>query len=100
MAAMSLSPRLYSQFISWRARNGLLPSSPTNASSSVLLRPSRLTRSLAAAASMRSPARADLRLAEEVRDFLGSRFRRVGTVHRVGFDAFGEIGANGAGRGL
>src|SRR6188508_164567 len=96
IAAMSPSPRLYSQFMSCRARKGLLPSSPTNASSSALDRPSRFTRSLAAGPSMRSPARADLRRAEEVRDFSRGRFRRVRTVHRVRFDALGEVGADRA----
>src|SRR5262245_35475674 len=100
MAEMSDSPRLYSQFMSWRARNGLLPSSPTNASSSALLRPSRFTRSLAAGASMNSPARADLRLAEEVGDFLRGGFRRVRAVHGVRLDALGEVRADGSRRSL
>src|SRR5690349_11660891 len=100
IAEMSDSPRLYSQFMSWRARNGLLPSSPTNASSSALSRPSRFTRSTGAAAFMRSPARADLRLAEEVGDFLRGGFRCVRAVHGVGLDALGEVGADGARRGL
>ena len=50
IAAMSLSPRLYIQFMSWRARNGLLPSPPTNASSSAFGRPNKLVRSMAATA--------------------------------------------------
>src|SRR5262245_39888744 len=97
---MSDSPRLYSQFINWRARNGLLLKLPTNASSSALSRPSRFTRSTGVAASMRSPARADLRLAEEVGDFLRGGFRRVRAVHGVGLDAFGEVGADRSRRGL
>src|SRR5262245_33908473 len=99
IASMSPSPRLYSQFMSWRARKGLLPRPPTNASRSAFGRPNKLVRSVAGSV-MRSPARADLRFAEEVRDLLGGRFRRVGAVYRVGLDALGEVGADGARRGL
>src|SRR5262245_54124083 len=107
MAEMSDSPRLYSQFMSWRARNGLLPIAPTNASSSALDRPSRLVRwsvssvmGQLACGPRRLASRADLRRAEEVGDFDCRRFRSVRAVHGVRLDALGEIRADGAGRGL
>src|SRR3546814_3389808 len=46
-----------------------------------------------------SPASADdLAVGEEELDFLRCGVRRVGAVHRVGFDGLGEIGADGARR--
>jgi hypothetical protein len=47
-----------------------------------------------------SLARKNLALREEIRDFLRCCFRGVGAVNCIRVDRVGEIGANGARRGL
>src|SRR6185437_2721105 len=51
-------------------------------------------------ASAASAARMQLRRAEEIGDFTGSRFRRIRAVDHVLLDTQGEVGADGAGSGL
>ena len=104
----SATQRLYSHFISWRARNGFSPIPATNASSSARVSPSRFVfasgvashachRSLQAA---QRGARAEVGSGEEVRD-LGARVvGAVGAVHDVLLDAGREVGADRALVGL
>src|SRR6185312_2020503 len=98
------SPRLYTQFISWRARKGFPPSSSaTNDSSAGRGSPSRFVAVVSGevmADSAASAARMQLRGAEEIRDFLRCRVRCIGAVDDVLLDAQGEVGTDGPRRRL
>src|SRR4029077_18565136 len=100
IAANELTPRLYIQFISWRARNGLLPSCATNASSAGRRRPSRVVGSVSAAVmAVRRAllvARLQFRGAEEVGNLARRGVGRIRAVHHVLLDAGGEVGADRA----
>src|SRR5580658_1967314 len=100
IAANEPTPRLYTQFISWRARNGLLSRVATNCSSAGRGRPKRFVRSLTAvsiAGCVTLAARVQLRSAEEITDLACRGVGCVRAMHDVLLDAGGEIGANGAG---
>src|SRR6185437_1761857 len=93
------SPRLYTQFMSWRARKGLLPSSATNASSAGRGSPSRFVAVVSEevmTASAASAARMQLRRAEEIGDLTGGRIRRIGAMDDVLLDTERKVGADGA----
>src|SRR5262245_42011155 len=104
IASKPLSPRLYTQLQSWRARKGSLPSSRTNTSSSGRVRPSRFWRSMRGASDMSvglrggSAARVEIGAGEEERNLARGGIRGIRAVHDVPLDALGEVGANGAGR--
>src|SRR6187431_1762155 len=96
----SLSARLYSHFMSWRARKGFSPIPAMNASSSVRVRPSRFI--LAGAALMMAgqfdsaSARAEIGCRKEVSDLDLRVVGAVGTVHDVLFDARSQVSADRA----
>src|SRR2546430_3681056 len=101
MSSNEPTPRLYIQFISWRARNGWPPSRATKLSSAARGSPSRLVRGVAAdVMAVRRAlliARMQLRGAEEVGDLARRGVGRVRAVHHVALDAGGEVGADRAG---
>src|SRR3982074_3395626 len=99
ISANEPTPRLYIQFISWRARKGLPPSGATNASSAGRGRPSRVVRSVAAdvmAALVLLSARMQLGGVEEEGDLARRTVRRIRAVHHVLLYAGGELGADRA----
>src|SRR5437879_2318903 len=100
MSANEPTPRLYIQFISWRARKGWLPSCATKASSAGCGLPSRLVRGVSAEvmAVRRALLIARLQLggAEEVGNLARRAVGRIRAVHHVLLDAGGEVGADRA----
>src|SRR5262245_14658175 len=95
----SATQRLYSHFISCRARNGFSPIPATNASSSARVRPSRFvfaveSRPAFIASAILARARTEVGSGEEVRNLGAGVVGAVRAVHDVLFDAGGEIGAN------
>src|SRR5207302_7943 len=96
MSSNEPTPRLYIQFISWRARNGWPPSRATKLSSAARGSPSRLVRGVAAdVMAVRRAlliARMELRGAEEVGDLARRGVWRVRSVHHVALDPGGEAG--------
>src|SRR3989440_7560231 len=101
MSSNEPTPRLYIQFISWRARNGWPPSRATKLSSAARGSPSRLVRGVAAdVMAVRRAlliARMELGGAEEVGDLARRGVGRIRAVHHVPLDAGGEVGADRAG---
>src|SRR5690606_4529838 len=86
--------------MSWRARKGLWPRPSTKAWSCAAGRPSRFTRDEEGSGTGSSVPGVQLRGAEEERDLLRGRLRRIRAMHHVALDALGEVGADRAGRGL
>src|SRR5688500_16943046 len=79
MRSNSASPRWWTHFRTWRARNGFSPSVPKKRSSPAASSPSRFS---------------FIDFREEKSDFLARGVGSVGAVHRVGIDRVGEIGAD------
>src|SRR5512138_2713878 len=94
ICAKSATPAWWIQWNTWRARNGFSPSSRNQAVSPARSRSSRFCGMDGSAASVNFAG------GEEVGNLDRSGFRRVGSVHGVGVDTFGKVGADRARLGL